>query len=72
MHEGRHCLTSSQNYTPLMRFIDLNQDINNIHKYPRKVNEIHSPLLFGLEFMKGQGIQWRSQVIGIGQATAVR
>ena len=30
-----------------MRFIDLNWDINNLHKYPRKVNEIHSPVLFG-------------------------
>ena len=40
---------------PLMRFIDLNSDINNIHKYPRRVNWIHSPVLFGIESMKGLG-----------------
>ena len=40
---------------PLMRFIVLNRDINNIHKYPRRVNEIHSPVLFGFESMKGLG-----------------
>ena len=39
---------------PLMTFIDLNWDIN-IHKYPRRVNEIHSPVLFGLGSMKGLG-----------------
>ena len=48
-------MTSSRNYTSLMRFIDLNCDINNIHKCPRRVNEIHSPVLFGLESMKGLG-----------------
>ena len=55
MHEGRDCLTSSQNYMPLMRFIDLNLDINDIQKYPRRVNWIHSPVLFGFESMKGLG-----------------
>ena len=40
---------------PLMRFIDLNRDINNIHKYPKRVNEIHIPVLFGFESMKGSG-----------------
>ena len=30
---------------PLMRFIDLNWDINNIHKYPRRVNDLLLPLL---------------------------
>ena len=40
---------------PLMRFIDLNWDMNNIHKCLRRVNEIHSPVLFGLESMKGLG-----------------
>ena len=35
IHEGRDCLTSIQNYVPLMRFIDLNSDINNIHKRPQ-------------------------------------
>ena len=32
MREGRDCLTCSWNYMPLMRFIDINWDINNIHK----------------------------------------
>ena len=41
-------------HMPLI-FIDLNWDINNIHKYPRSVNEIHSPVLFGFESMKGLG-----------------
>ena len=40
---------------PLMRFIDLKRDMNNIHKYPRRVNEIHSPVLFRFESMKGLG-----------------
>ena len=40
---------------PLMRFIDLKWDMNNIHKYPRRVNEIHSPVLFRFESMKGLG-----------------
>ena len=40
---------------PLMRFIDLNPDINNIHEYPRRDNEIHSPVLFGFDSMKGLG-----------------
>ena len=40
---------------PLMRLIVLNWDINNIHKYPRRVNEIHSPVLFGFESIKGLG-----------------
>ena len=40
---------------PLMRFIDLHSDINNIHKYPRRVNWIPSPVLFGFESMKGLG-----------------
>ena len=40
---------------PLMRFIDLNRDINNIHKYPNRVNEIHTPVLLGFESMKGSG-----------------
>ena len=39
-------------YMRLMRFIDLNW---NIHKYPRRVNEIHSPVLIGFESMKGLG-----------------
>ena len=38
-----------------MRFIDLNWDVNDIHKYPQRVNEIHSPVLFGFESMKGLG-----------------
>ena len=38
-----------------MRFIDLNWDINNIHKYPQRVNEIHSPVLFGFGSTKGLG-----------------
>ena len=38
-----------------MRFIDLNWDVNNIHKYPRIVNEIQSPVMFGFEPMKGLG-----------------
>ena len=38
---------------PVMRSIDLKWDSNNIHKYPRRVNEIHSPVLFGFESMKG-------------------
>ena len=38
-----------------MRFIDLNSDINNIHKYPQRVNEIHSPVLFGFGSTKGLG-----------------
>ena len=38
-----------------MRFIDLNRDINNVHKYPKSVNEIHTPVLFGFESMKGSG-----------------
>ena len=42
-------------YMPLMRFIVLNWDINNIHKHPRRVNEIHNPVLFGFESMKGLG-----------------
>ena len=42
-------------YMPLMRFIDLNWDINNIHKYPRRVNDIYSPVLFRFESMKGLG-----------------
>ena len=37
---------------PLMKFIDL---INKIHKCPRMVNEIHCPVQFGLESMKGLG-----------------
>ena len=40
---------------PLMRFIDLNLDINNIHEYPRRDSEIPSPVLFGFESMKGLG-----------------
>ena len=40
---------------PLTRFIDPNLDINDIHKYPRRVNWIHSPVLFGFESMKGLG-----------------
>ena len=39
---------------PLMRFIDLNLDIDS-HKYPRRVNWIHSPVLFGFESMKVLG-----------------
>ena len=42
----RDRLTSSQNYMPLMRFIDPNWDINDIHKCPQGVNGIHSPVLF--------------------------
>ena len=37
---------------PLMRFIVLNWDI---HKYPRRVNEIHSPVLLRFQSMKGLG-----------------
>ena len=37
---------------PLMRFIDLHLDINNIH---RRVNRIPSPVLFRFESMKGLG-----------------
>ena len=40
---------------PLMRFIGVNLDINNIHEYPRRDNEIRSPVLFGFESMKGLG-----------------
>ena len=43
-------------YTPWMRFIDLNWDINNHHKYPRRINEIHSPVLFRFESIKGLGL----------------
>ena len=32
---------------PLMGFIDPNWDINIVHKYPNRVNEIHNPVLFG-------------------------
>ena len=38
---------------PLMRFIDLNRDTNNVHKYPKRVNEVHIPVLFRFESMKG-------------------
>ena len=54
MHEGRDCLTSNRNYTPLMSFSNLNRVIN-IHKYPKSVNEIYTPILFGFESMKGLG-----------------
>ena len=42
---------------PLMRFIDLNWAINNIHKYPTRVDEIHtdSPVLIRFASMKGLG-----------------
>ena len=30
-------------------------NINNIHKYPQRVNEIHNPSLFRFESMKGLG-----------------
>ena len=52
---GRDCLTSNQNYTSLMRFTNLNWGINDIHKHPQGVNEIHSPVLFGFGPMKGLG-----------------
>ena len=55
MHEERDCLTSIRNYMSLMRFIDLNLDINDIRKYSRRVNWIHSPVLFRFESMKGLG-----------------
>ena len=42
MYEGRVC-RFSRNYTRLY------WDINNLHKYPRRVNEIHSPVLFGFK-----------------------
>ena len=38
---------------PLMRFFDLNWDVNNIHKYLWRVNEIHGTVLFAVESMKG-------------------
>ena len=40
---------------PLMRYIDLNLDINDLHKNSQRVNEIHSPVLFGFESMKVLG-----------------
>ena len=45
---GGDCLTSGQSYKSLMRFIDPNMDTNIVHKSPMRVNEIHSPILFGL------------------------
>ena len=37
-------------------FTNLNWDINNLHKYPRRVNEIHSPVLLeGFKSIKGLG-----------------
>ena len=42
-------------YKGLIRFIDLNWDINNPHKCPRRVNEIHSPVLFGFVSIKWLG-----------------
>ena len=44
---GGDCLTSGQSYKSLMRFIDPNCDTNIVHKSPMRVNEIHSPILFG-------------------------
>ena len=44
---GGDCLTSVQSYKSLMRFIDPNWDTNIVHKSPMRVNEIHSPILFG-------------------------
>ena len=42
-----------------MGFIDLEWDINNIHKYPRRVNQIHSLVLFGFESMNGLGYTYK-------------
>ena len=52
---GGDCLTSGQSYKSLMRFIDPNMDTNIVHKSPVRVNEIHSPILFGFESTTGLG-----------------
>ena len=52
---GGDCLTSVQIYKFLMRFIDPNWDTNIVHKSPVRVNEIHSPVLFGFESTTGVG-----------------
>ena len=39
-----------------MKFIDLNWDINKTHKCPRRVNEVYSQVLLGLESVKDLGL----------------
>ena len=38
-----------------MGFIDPNPDTNIVHKFPMRVNEIHSPVLFRFESTTGLG-----------------